>query len=131
MCSQRGVVSPEQPVGSQQPLGWVEKEETQPRALNRRRKHRGIGSRWRRWRRRKCAEQPTSRRTVPGMRRPIVRLPLQRSHVRGMQGVLPEEYYQERCVPMQVRKQLRNRHVHEAEVPGVPAEKMPDRWHEA
>lgn len=104
MCSQRRVVSTEQSVGSQQPLGWVEKEETQPRTLVRRRQYRGIGSWWQRWCRRKCAEQPTSRRTVPGMRRPIVRLPLQRSHVRGMQGVLPEEHYQERCVPVQVRK---------------------------
>lgn len=129
MCSQRRVVSAEQPVWSQQPFGWVEEEETQPRAHDRRRQHRGIRPRgWSWWQR---AEQPTSRRALPGMWRPVVWLPLQRAHMRRVQGVLPEKHHQERRVPMQVRQQLRNRHVHEAEVPGMSVEKMPNRRHEA
>lgn len=129
MCSQRRVVSAEQPVGSQQPFGWVEEEETQPLVRDWRRQHRGIGPRGRRWRQR--AQQPTPRRALLGVWRPVVRLPLQRAHMRRVQGVLPEEHHQERRVPVQVWQQLRNRHVHEAEMPGVSVEKMPHRRHEA
>jgi len=106
MCSQRRVVSAEQPVGGQQPFGWVEEEETQPLARDWRRQHRGIGPRWRRWWQR--AEQPTSRRALSGVRRPVVRLPLQCSDMRRLQGVLPEKHHQERRVSVQVRQQLRN-----------------------
>lgn len=68
---------------------------------------------------------------MPGVRRPVVWLPLQRAHVRRMQRILPAEHYQKCRVPMQIRQQLRNRHVHEAQVPRVSIEKMSDRRYEA
>jgi len=104
MCSQRRVVSAEQPVGSQQSFGWVEEEETQPLARDWRGQHRGRGPRGRRWRQR--AEQPTSRRALSGVRRPVLWLPLQRTDMRRVQGVFPKEHHQERRVPVQVWQQL-------------------------
>lgn len=68
---------------------------------------------------------------MSGVWRPVVRLPLQRSDLRRMQRILPEEYHQERSVSMQVWQQLRNRYVHEAEMPRVSIKKMPNRRHEA
>lgn len=32
---------------------------------------------------------------------------------------------------MQIRQQLRDRHVHEEKMPGVSTKKVPQRWHEA
>ena len=74
---------------------------------------------------------PSAGGTVPRVRRPRLGLPLQRPHVRRMQGLLQTQHNEERGLPMQVRQQLRDRHVHAAKVPGVPVEKVPQRRDEA
>jgi hypothetical protein len=66
-----------------------------------------------------------------GVRRQSVRLPLQRIDLRGLQRFLQTQYNKERCVSMQIRKQLRNRHVYETKVSRVPVEKVPQRRYEA
>ena len=66
---------------------------------------------------------------VPRVRRSSVGLPLQRTHLRGLQGFLPTQHHQECGLPVQVRQQLRDRHVYEAQVPGVPAQKVSPRRH--
>ena len=68
---------------------------------------------------------------MPGVRGPRLRIPLQRPHVRGLQGLLSAQHHQERRLSVQVRQQLRDRHVHEAQVSGVQAEEVPPRWHAA
>lgn len=64
---------------------------------------------------------------VPRLRRPSLGLPLQRPHVRGLQGLLQAEYHEERRLSVQIRQQLRDRHVHEAQVSGVPVKEVSHR----
>lgn len=46
-------------------------------------------------------------------------------------GFLPAQHHQERSVPVQVRHELRDRHVHETQVSGVSAQEVSLRRHEA
>lgn len=53
-----------------------------------------------------------------------LRIPLQCADVRGLQRVLPAQRHQECRLLLQVRTRVRNGHVHEAQVSGVPAEEV-------
>lgn len=64
------------------------------------------------------------------MRRSRVRLSLQRSDVRGLQGIFQTQHHQERCIPVQVWEWLRNRHVYATQVSGVQTKEMFDGRYE-
>lgn len=66
-----------------------------------------------------------------GVRRPGLGLPLQRAHLRGLQGLLPAQRHEERGLLLQVRARVRDGHVHAAQVPGVSAEEVFGRGHAA
>lgn len=68
---------------------------------------------------------------MSGVRRPGVRVPLQRVDMRGLQGLLPAQRHEERRVLLQVWPRVRDGHVHAAQVPGVSTEEVPGSGHAA
>lgn len=54
-----------------------------------------------------------------------LRLPLQRAELRRLQGLLPPQRHQGCAVRLQERRQVRDGHVHAAQVPGMPAAQVP------
>lgn len=74
---------------------------------------------------------PATGGAMSRVRRPGLGLPLQRTDLRGLQGLLPAQRDEERGVLLQVRARVRDGHVHAAQVPGVPAEEVLGRGHAA